>query len=89
MNLGTLSYSVNGKSNGVAFTHDLLKNESTVYPAIAFIHNSAITLKTNLDSLVKEINEIKGNILLLNRGRNLPEDISKLFQQFENACKDG
>ena len=49
MNLGTLSYSVNGKSYGVAFTHDLLKNESTVYPAIAFIHNSAITLKTNLE----------------------------------------
>ena len=53
------------------------------------LHKENDTLKANLDSLVKEINEIKGNILLLNRGRNLPEDISKLFQQFENECKDG
>ena len=53
------------------------------------LHKENDTLKANLDSLVKEINEIKDNILLLNRGRNLPEDISKLFQQFENECKDG
>jgi hypothetical protein len=51
------------------------------------LHKENDTLKANLDSLVKEINEIKDNILLLNRGRNLPDDISKLFQQFENEYK--
>jgi hypothetical protein len=45
-------------------------------------------LKANLDSLVKGINEIKNNILLLNRGRNLPEDISNLLRQFEEECKN-
>jgi hypothetical protein len=45
-------------------------------------------LKANLDSLVKGINEIKDNILLLNRGRNLPEDISNLLRQFEEECKN-
>jgi hypothetical protein len=51
------------------------------------LHKENDTLKANLDSLVKEINEIKDNILLLNRGRNLPDDISRLFRQFDEECK--
>ncbi len=45
-------------------------------------------LKTKLESIVKEINVVKDNILLVNRGRNLPDEILKLIQQFENECKD-
>jgi hypothetical protein len=53
------------------------------------LHKENDTLKANLDSLVKEINVVKDSILLLNRGRILPDEILKLFQQFENECKDG
>jgi hypothetical protein len=52
------------------------------------LHKENDDLKTNLDSLVKEINELKENILLFNRGRNLPDDISRLFRQFDEECKD-
>jgi cell division protein FtsB len=53
------------------------------------LHKENEDLKTKLESIVKEINVIKDNILLLNRGRNLPDEILKLIQQFENECKDG
>jgi hypothetical protein len=53
------------------------------------LHKENDTLKTNLDSLVKGINELKDEILILYRGQNLTDEILKLFQQFENECKDG
>ena len=56
---------------------------------ISELHKENEDLKTNLDSLVKSINVVKDNIMKVYRGRNLPEDISNLFRQFEEECKDG
>jgi hypothetical protein len=45
-------------------------------------------LKIKLESLAKSIHVVKDNIMKVNRGPNLPDEILKLFQQFENECKD-
>jgi hypothetical protein len=52
------------------------------------LHKENDTLKTKLDAIVKEINVVKDNIMKVKRGSDLPDDILKLFQQFENECKD-
>ena len=51
------------------------------------LHKENDTLKAKLESIVKEINVVKDSIMKVKRGPDLPDDILKLFQQFENECK--
>lgn len=45
MNLGTLSFSLDGEFMGVAFEDDELKH-GPIYPAVALLHQGGCTLVT-------------------------------------------
>lgn len=47
MNLGTLSFSLNGQNMGVAYTNDKLK-EGPIFPAVALLHCAGCKIRSGL-----------------------------------------